>query len=185
MLRVTSQLRLDRTCIWVKLAWFSSFCHKEMGQRCSRLTANKSNTHTYKHSSSWRSLLCVFFFKEYLQLFALTVKQWWDTLQRQPSQNWRLLLITNTHKIPHLLHTLRLQPPHPPPLSVSVTIRSFNLLTRKKTKFHIFLKKRKRTPWRLYKWGLDKMPNVACNTSSFLKSKCKYVRTVEVWVEAS
>lgn len=47
--------------------------------------------------------------------------------------------------------------------------------TKKKRKVNIFLK---RTPVETYKWGLEKMPNVACNNSSFLN--VIYVSTVEI-----
>lgn len=47
----------------------------------------------------------------------------------------------------------------------------------KKRKANIFLK---RTPIETYTWGLEKMPNVACNNSSFFNLNVIYVSTVEI-----
>lgn len=77
------------------------------------------------------------------------------------------------------MHTLSLHHLYPH-LSLSLCYNQKLQYTeeKKKRKFNIFLKK-KRTPIKTHKLGLEKMPNVACNTSSFLKSNCKYTRTAK------
>lgn len=71
------------------------------------------------------------------------------------------------------MHTLSLLHLYPH-LSLSLCYNQKLQYTEEKKYFS-----KKWTPIKTHKWGLEKMPNVACNTSSFLKSNCKYTRTVE------